>query len=52
MLNTWDVKDVYDGLMKDYKDAYRPRLREKISLAPAHRGPHVRGGNQFHHPGG
>ena len=22
MLNTWDVKDVYDGLMKDYKDAY------------------------------
>jgi phosphoribosylamine--glycine ligase len=23
MLNTWDVKDVYDGLMKDYKDDYR-----------------------------
>ena len=22
MLNTWDVKDVYDGLMNDYKDAY------------------------------
>ena len=22
MLNTWDIKDVYDGLMKDYKDAY------------------------------
>jgi phosphoribosylamine--glycine ligase len=22
MLNTWDVKDVYDGLMKDYKEAY------------------------------
>lgn len=22
MLSTWDVKDVYDGLMKDYKDAY------------------------------
>jgi phosphoribosylamine--glycine ligase len=22
MLNTWDVRDVYDGLMKDYKDAY------------------------------
>ena len=22
MLNTWDVKDVYDGLMKDYKDDY------------------------------
>jgi phosphoribosylamine---glycine ligase len=22
MLNTWDVKDVYDVLMKDYKDAY------------------------------
>jgi len=22
MLNTWDVKEVYDGLMKDYKDAY------------------------------
>jgi phosphoribosylamine--glycine ligase len=22
ILNTWDVKDVYDGLMKDYKEAY------------------------------
>jgi phosphoribosylamine--glycine ligase len=22
MLNTWDVREVYDGLMKDYKDAY------------------------------
>ena len=22
MLNTWDIKDVYDGLMRDYKDDY------------------------------
>jgi len=42
----------YDGLMKDYKDAYTRGCGKKISLAPAHRGPHVRGGNQFHHPGG
>ena len=33
ILNTWDVKDVYDGLMKDYKDAYT-RDRGKKSPWP------------------
>jgi phosphoribosylamine--glycine ligase len=31
ILNTWDVKDVYDGLMKDYKDSYTQGCGKKSS---------------------
>ena len=34
MLNTWDVKDVYDGLMKDYKDAYSHGCGKKSPWPP------------------
>ena len=52
ILNTWEIREVYDLLLARLQGSLHPGLRQKGPLAAAHRGPHGRGGDQLHHPGG
>jgi len=52
ILNSWEIREVYDILIRDYKDSYKKNVREERPLAAADRIADVRCRDQFYDAGG